>query len=114
MKIKFCKLEDDNRRLSKVIENVLNDPKNNLNNNGSKSDFVGNNEVKEENKDFSSTFNAKNKENMLNIESSRNIDEKNETSERFNNIGNKSSSLPALNIESLIKLKEVNNSFYNL
>jgi len=111
MKLNFAKLEEDNRKYSKLIESILNDPKNHGHSesvnigvgvNIGVSNSVNINENKDI-KDMSNTFFSKNKENMVNL------DEKND-SVIFNG-GNKSSvtqtQTPTVNAGNLIKLKEV-------
>ncbi len=91
-------MEEDNRKLSKLIENVLNDPKNHI-------EVGGQDKEKElkDHKDFSTTFFNKNRESNILDEK----DEKNNTMDVGFNGANKTSNLPTINMSNLIKLKEV-------
>ena len=90
--------------MSKIIESVLNDPKNHIevssNRESDKRENRESDNQENKNKDFSNTFFSKNKENMVNI------DEKNDSVFNGSNGGNRST-LPTINAGNLIKLKEV-------
>ena len=107
MKLIISKVEEENRKLSKVIESAINDPKNYIDKLG-----FNNNENSNDQKDFSKTF--FNKENKDTIDK----DEKNTTGSIFSKTASNafnggsasktSNDLPNINIGNMIKLKEVN------
>jgi len=114
MKINISKVDEENKRLSNIIENTINDPKNhhelmqfnNINN-------INNDGKDKDKQDFSSTFFNKNlcKDNNNNS-NNNNFEEKDDknmniTGSVFNGGNKTSTSLPSINIGNLIKLKEV-------
>jgi len=100
MKILISKLEEENKKLLKLYETVINDPKNHIELYSQYS-----NENKDQ-KDLSNTFFLKNRDNINNLEEN---DEKNMTGSNFSNFnGGNETALPRINLGNLIKLKHVN------
>ena len=98
MKILISKLEEENKKLLKLYETVINDPKNHIELYSQYS-----NENKDQ-KDLSNTFFLKNRDN---INSSEEKDEKNLTGSNFSNFnGGNKNAIPSINMGNLIKLKE--------